>query len=367
MLFINRDEVKQLLGAKEYIDVLKIAYLEQAHGRAINQPRMDTEVPIHREGLRDARYEFKTMVGVVPKLGITALRLSSKIHNFPIVDGEIRDVSLPLASGHQTIDLVILFSFESTEPLALFPIGPVDGLRVACVSAIAADQLARSDSNIIGILGSSNQAAGHLEAMSSVRKLEEVRVFSPNMKHSQKFAKELGEKLGTRITPVDEPEKAIMNSDIAVAATNSKVPVLKGKWLKQGSHFTCVTYYEPDEEAIQKADVSVIHTREKWLTRVAGEGHYGRSYIGEPATHISWEKHILSHLDFQNAPLLDEVLAGKVQGRTDPKQITFFFNNQGLGIQFAAIGAKILEVAKKKGIGREIPTDWFTGIPDQSS
>lgn len=322
---------------------------------------MDTEVPIVQEGLRDPRYEFKTMVGIVPKLGITALRLSSQVHNFPLVDGGLRDISLPLAPGNQVIDLVILFSFGSTEPLAVYPTKPVDGLRVACVSAIAADLLARKDSNSIGIIGSSSQAAGHLEAMSSIRKLEEVKVFSPNIHHRQKFAKEIGEKIGKKITPVDEPEKAIINSDIAVAATNSKVPVLKGKWLKQGSHFTCVTYYEPDEEAIQKADVSVIHTREKWLTRVAGEGHYGRSYVGEPVTHISWEKHILSHLDFQNAPLLDEVLAGKVQGRTNQEQITFFFNNQGLGIQFAAMGAKILEIAKRKGMGREVPTDWFTG------
>ena len=31
----------------------------------------------------------------------------------------------------------------------------------------------------------------------------------------------------------------------------------------------------------------------------------------------------------------------------------------GLGIQFAAVGSAIYSAAKARGIGKEIPTDWF--------
>ncbi len=56
---------------------------------------------------------------------------------------------------------------------------------------------------------------------------------------------------------------------------------------------------------------------------------------------------------------LGELLVGKALGRSETNQITLFKNNVGLGIQFSAVGARILEEAKRKGLGREIPTDWF--------
>jgi hypothetical protein len=31
----------------------------------------------------------------------------------------------------------------------------------------------------------------------------------------------------------------------------------------------------------------------------------------------------------------------------------------GIGLQFAAVGAAVYQEAKAKGVGREIPTDWF--------
>jgi len=52
-------------------------------------------------------------------------------------------------------------------------------------------------------------------------------------------------------------------------------------------------------------------------------------------------------------------LAGHVPGRESEREITCFVNNIGLGIQFAAIGAAVVEKAKAKGLGREIPTEWF--------
>ena len=62
-----------------------------------------------------------------------------------------------------------------------------------------------------------------------------------------------------------------------------------------------------------------------------------------------WEKH----------PGLPEVMSGKGAGRTSDKQITLHLNNVGLGMQFAAAGGRAYELAKKKGLGRELPLDWF--------
>ena len=54
-----------------------------------------------------------------------------------------------------------------------------------------------------------------------------------------------------------------------------------------------------------------------------------------------------------------DVRSGKVPGRTSNKQITFFINAGTQGLQFAACGGKIGELAKKNKVGRELPTEWF--------
>jgi ornithine cyclodeaminase/alanine dehydrogenase-like protein (mu-crystallin family) len=52
-------------------------------------------------------------------------------------------------------------------------------------------------------------------------------------------------------------------------------------------------------------------------------------------------------------------MGGRVPGRKSAEEVTCFINNIGLGIQFAAVGSAVYAEAKAKGLGREIPTDWF--------
>jgi ornithine cyclodeaminase/alanine dehydrogenase-like protein (mu-crystallin family) len=61
-----------------------------------------------------------------------------------------------------------------------------------------------------------------------------------------------------------------------------------------------------------------------------------------------------------NMPSLADLIGGKVRGRTGDKQTSWFLNLGVMGVQFAAVCAAVYNEAKKKGIGREIPTEWFT-------
>jgi ornithine cyclodeaminase/alanine dehydrogenase-like protein (mu-crystallin family) len=65
-------------------------------------------------------------------------------------------------------------------------------------------------------------------------------------------------------------------------------------------------------------------------------------------------------VDLEDKPELAQLVAGKVAGRRDDQQMTCFCNNIGLGFQFAAVGARVLTLALQRGVGRELPTDWFT-------
>jgi ornithine cyclodeaminase/alanine dehydrogenase-like protein (mu-crystallin family) len=59
-------------------------------------------------------------------------------------------------------------------------------------------------------------------------------------------------------------------------------------------------------------------------------------------------------------PSLADVISGKVKGRTSNSQTSWFLNLGVMGVQFAAVCTAVYNEAKRKGIGREIPTEWFT-------
>ena len=47
------------------------------------------------------------------------------------------------------------------------------------------------------------------------------------------------------------------------------------------------------------------------------------------------------------------------KGRKGPKQTSFFLNVGAIGAQFEAVAAYVYERARDKGLGHEIPTEWF--------
>jgi ornithine cyclodeaminase/alanine dehydrogenase-like protein (mu-crystallin family) len=65
-------------------------------------------------------------------------------------------------------------------------------------------------------------------------------------------------------------------------------------------------------------------------------------------------------MNSRELPLLEDIIAGKIAGRTRADQVTMLRNGSGIGIQFAAVAGKAYAHAKELGYGREIPTDWFT-------
>ena len=98
---------------------------------------------------------------------------------------------IPAAPGNKWVGLVLLFSAETGEPLAIFPDGIIQGIRVAASSALAARFLSREDSAIVGILGSGWQARAHAKAMCSVRAIKKILVHSPTKANRDNFAAEV--------------------------------------------------------------------------------------------------------------------------------------------------------------------------------
>jgi ornithine cyclodeaminase/alanine dehydrogenase-like protein (mu-crystallin family) len=359
MLILNNDEIESLLSMDACLRILEKAYKELAEGRAVNRPRTDLYLPSPKA---TSVYVFKSMEAGLLDSRIVALRLNSDVIRWEERGGKTIKKKIPAAPGGKWVGLILLFSAETGEPLAIFPDGVIQRLRVGASSGLAARYLARQDASILGIFGAGWQAGGHVLAMCGVRKIKKVLVYSPTKANREAFAKEMEGKVKVQVDPVSRPEDVARNADFLVAATNAITKVIPAGWLRPGVHVTCVKDCELGEETIRRADRLVIHTRK----------HAPENYIAG----LGDEK-IEAHdpLDFLRirdippeaprppswltAPELKDVIAGKVPGRESPDEITCFVNNIGLGIQFAALGGAVYREADSKGIGRDIPTDWF--------
>ena len=86
-LILTNEKNAAAISMRDCIEALEDGFREQAQGRAINQIRYDINVPLKQRAERNARYEFKTMVGILPKVGMAALRMSSTLNHRPLVDG----------------------------------------------------------------------------------------------------------------------------------------------------------------------------------------------------------------------------------------------------------------------------------------
>lgn len=351
-LILSNNDVEQLLTMAECIDALEEAYVELADGRGLSRTRSDCLAPTARN---DAHYSLKSMDGVVPKFGISAIRINSDIITMPKIGNNVRRVKVPAAPNDRYVGLVLLFSTENGEPLAIMPDGVMQRIRVGAANGLGVKHLARKDAKSIGILGSGWQAGTQLMAACAVRDIESIRCFSPNRERREAFAKEMTPILNIEVVPVDQPESALAGADIAMCATNSEDAIFFAHWIEPGMHLSSIKKPEIEMKAIRRADRVIIHTRDtKPITELSSD-------LPESAA-IAEEKRVPQpdDIDIKKFPTIAELIAGKAKGRAKDEEVTCFLNNLGLGYQFAAAGSVVYRKAKERGMGHELPTDWFT-------
>ncbi len=283
--------------------------------------------------------------------GVWALRITSDMAGFSYTAGVKRRRILPAATGNRWCGMVMLFDLERIEPLAIMPDGVIQKMRVAAMSAVGAKYLAPGQPRGLGLFGSGWQAGAHLEALCGQYGFDRIKVFSPNQDHCRSFCGQMSTKLHREIEPVDSARAAVEGSDFIQAATAAWDPVFDGHWVEKGTYVASIggsdgsnKRREIDDEIIRRADLYVVHAKD-----VAEQDKSPDIWDAAQKGIIAWE-------DIHE---IQELCAGKVQGRTRADQITLYNNNTGSGIQFAAVGAVVLQRARALGLGRELPTEWF--------
>lgn len=344
-LILSNNDIQDALSIHECLEVMEDSYREQANSRAVNRPTCHSYLP---HSLPNSTYSFKSVDGGVGKLGVLALRVTSDIVQEQELHGSVRLEKVPLAKG-MFVGLVQLFSAETGELLAIMPDGFIQQVRVGVTSALGMKVMARRNSEVMGLIGSGGQAKAHYRFMTAVMPIRKVKVFSPNVDHRRAFVAEMEKETGIEGEPVGSAEEAVKETDVICSATNSSRPVVNTDWLQPGMHYNSIREFETDMAVLQKCDVISIHTS------FGGIQHYQPPGIDYDMPGVRREQ----PRDWSKYPEICDLIAGKAPSRTTDQQITFFLNNVGTGVQFAAMGYCAYKGAKEKGLGKEIPTDWF--------
>lgn len=218
------------------------------------------------------------------------------------------------AAGKQSHSgLVILFEPEAGEPVCLVHAGEITAIRTAAASAVATEVLARKDARRMAILGTGEQAASHAHAIRKVRRLESITIWGRSADRARSLAEWLREELAIRVDAASTVKAAVADADIICTVSSAPDPILKGEWVRPGTHVNVVgsSYAGPAEVDNELVACSrfIADSREGVLRQ-------GAEFLRAKAAGLIGDDHIVAEIG--------EVLAGKIAGRRSAEEITVY-------------------------------------------
>jgi len=348
-IIITDEDVRRLLPMRECIEAMRVAFGDLARGVAVNRPRV-RYLAEHPDPQR--KYLANVHVGAVPSCGIACVRAGSQVIKPPSAANDRRLYENPQAFNW---GIVILYSIETAEPLALMHEFLLSGLRVGATTAVAIDQVARADATTLGLFGTGKQARCALEAVQLVRPIRRINVYSPSAAHRAAFARDM-RRDGIEVVAVEDPRNVVAGADIVCCATTAMRPAFDGNSLEEGQVVVSIANSdvtnkrsEVDQRTYERATTliindweSVIENDQTELLDPIKDGLINREQVHE----------------------LGDLILGKVRVSQPPHQesgqgIIYYKNNSGLAIQFAAAGSIIYRKALAEGANKTIPTEWL--------
>ena len=358
-LILSNDDIASVLTMRETVDALERAYRELAAGEAVCRPRIDVRIPTSDP---EKTYQWGTMEGGSVS-GYFAIRMKSDIIYEQTYAGTRTQEKYCVRPGLYC-GLIMLFDIQNGEPLAIINDGYLQHMRVGADSAIGTKYMAREDAKVVGMIGSGGMARSHIEAFATVRDIVRVQVYSPTKEHREAFAAEITERLGIETVAVDNPADAYKGADIVAGCTDASIPVVFGRYIEDGTHITCVGG-QLDGDALERIDRALrlgsapapvglpefaLHDESIAYEATGGTPPRARSRpsSGRAGGIVAEDR----------AVFLEQLLAGE-QARPSATAVTYSARGNIQGAQFFAVAGRAYEMAKAKGLGRDLPTEWL--------
>ena len=305
---------------EECITVMENIFIQLEEDQAFNPLRSAMLIP-GENGL------LSMMPGYVNKQDIMGVKSVS-------VYPENANIGLESHQGSVT-----LFNALNGTPLAIMDAGQITAIRTAAVSGLATRILAKKNSKILAILGSGIQARTHIEAMTTILNLEEIRVWSKNKKNAKKLVEEQRKKYAIPFRPFDTVNEAIYNADIICTTTAAVEPILQGKYLMQGVHINAVG---SSVRNTRELDGFAIKLSKLYVDKIESTINESGDFLMAKQEGTIDDNHIIG--------TLGEILTKQKKGRNNINDITLF-KSLGLAVEDIATAFFIYDKYVKSNKG----------------
>lgn len=313
ILYLTEDDVKSLLTMDVALAAVGAAFRKWACEEAQNVPRQRCQTDFVMLHVLPAAAKTMNAIGLK---AYTTGRFGAKFHVY-LFDPKHGDLSAIIEADH------------------------LGAVRTGAASGVATQLLARPDAATVGLFGTGKQARTQLEAVCKVRNVRQAVVVGRDAGRLKAFCDEMSGVCATEVTPAGSPDEA-GRQDVVITATTAREPVLFGKWLADGAHVNLVgsnflSKTEADVDVFRRAQLVSVDSREQ-----------ARAEAGDFVPAI--DAGVLNLTDVKElAPLL----VNRYPGRQSPADVTVF-KSLGLGLEDVAVGAKVVELARQRGVGREL-------------
>jgi ornithine cyclodeaminase len=293
MRFIDREEVARRLTYELCIPIVRDAMIAFSKGET--KQLLRSIIP-----LSDGR-----LFGVMP---------GAMGANAPFGAKLISVFQENFAKGIQSHQgLVILFDPDSGAPVCVLHAGEITAIRTAAASAVATDALARKDARRLSILGYGEQAGTHVRAIGKVRKLESIVIWGRSSERARAFAKRMHAELDAQVDAAGSVQEAVAQADIICTVTAAVEPILKGEWVRAGTHVNVVGSgfagpAEVDNDLVVRSRF-IVDSREGVLEQ-------GAEFLRAKKAGLIGDEHIVAEIG--------QVLSGEIEGRRSAEEITVY-------------------------------------------
>ncbi len=308
-LLIDSDAVLGNASPRQMVDALASGHLR----RDVSTTRMYS--PIVREARADA--EVLTWLGsrTDGRMGMKFVTVSA-------------DNPERMGSGVDTIHSAFVLCDADDAHLQCFIVGnSFTRYKTAADSALGARFLAPTRPTRLLMIGAGSQAPVHLQVIcAEFPSLERVDVWNRDSARAERLAEQMQLKLPAEVRASASLERSAGEADIVSCVTRAAEPVLKGAWLKPGTHVDLVGGYTPQ---MREADDDVVRNARLFVDHRALVMEHCGDVVQPLARGVIDASHIVGDL-------FD--LCGKtVEGRRSDSEITVFKNGGGghLDLMFA--------------------------------
>jgi ornithine cyclodeaminase/alanine dehydrogenase-like protein (mu-crystallin family) len=310
MRLLTEADIRTMIDARAALEGVKAGFIALARGEVTTPAPIEVDFP-HQDADLHVKGAF---VADLPHF------------SFKVICGFYENPArgLPVTSG-----VSLLFDAETGAIEALlFDNGFLTDLRTAAAGALAADLLARSVIDTIGLIGTGTQARFQLEALLLVRRPRRILLFGRTSAHASAFAAEAHERHGLPVDVANSVEDVCRQAQLIVTATTARQPLVRSQWLQPGVHLTAMGADLPEKQELDpavlaEADVVCADLLSQCLH--SGEIHHAVAS---------------GDLDIDRVVELGPLAAGLAAGRQKASDITVA-DLTGVGVQDVAVASVV--------------------------